>query len=82
MSERVQKKCLKMASKTGKSNHFSISGLLAFSDDPEPFDYDFIDSNTSEEFENEFAKHLKPIKQRVCHICQIPKKPVKMSNFL
>ena len=60
-----------MASKTGNLKHFSISGLLAFSDDPEPFKYDFEDSNSTEDFENEFKKRLKPITQRVCHICQI-----------
>ena len=49
----------------GKVKHFSISGLLAFSDDPDSISYELEDPDSPENRQNEFAKYLKPPKQRV-----------------
>lgn len=51
---------------TGNHRHFSISGLLAFSDDPEPLKYDFDGPEAPQEPFNDHTKDLTPPKYRVC----------------
>ena len=51
---------------TGNFRQFSISGLLAFSDDPEPLKYIPEDPEDPEELVNDPKKTLKAPKLRVC----------------
>ena len=51
---------------TGNFRQFSISGLLAFSDDPEPLKYIPEDPEDPEEPVNDLKKTLKAPKLRVC----------------
>ena len=63
---------------TGNRRHFSISGLLAFSDDPEPLKCDHDEPKAPQEPFNDHAKNLTPPKYRVClHFLIVSKKNVK-----